>query len=658
MRYLIKRRMKRTTKKQIWIVSAVMLLAAFGLSVVHAQNGQSDAVDSTDSQSDGNNAKECDGEVFIDPALGGVNCIPNVPGVPDMATAIRIFKAKEEASKSGKSFEQAMAEVERVSGIARIIEIDNEDVRESAESEASEYIQVGETEVVAEHLEEIRWIWESMRYQQAPAASEAGRRAMALMDQYIASGDVELLLQLVPELHIAAEQDDALAMNWLLFFYYGGLVVPEDKERAVEYARRAAEQKDPWGLAQLGNAYEDGYGGYGQDIDKALALYEEAAALGGRDALNTLGVAYFKGNQTLNIQQNKVKGLEYLERASAAGNTMSMQVALADYQITSLRDPKTQRLATQLCDSHTNYGAFGCGVLGYYYSIAENDTEQARHWYMRGWQQGRDIHSAAGWGTHLIRSEAKNYEDIEQGDVDDRALMEEARLWLQRGCGFGQLLRSPYTGNSLILDLSPGIACINLAALESRYGNGDVTNYRAAERAYLEAIDKEAYIAHRYLALLHRQGGPGFPADITKSVAFLRQGAETYEDSATMNDLAYNYILGRGVQQDHNVAEHWLKRSAEKGFRGAFVTLGFLYARAVSGVENNPSFKVNHYQCLVNGHLATMRKRLWQGQRLVAYCKIKLTERQQQQAKQEALKLNQTLPWAYPKENEMELDNG
>ena len=97
----------------------------------------------------------------------------------------------------------------------------------------------------------------------------------------------------------AAELGDWGARALLAHLYIEGLgplasneVLKPDAYKSVEIARLAAEAMQPWGLYDLGVAYEHGYGGAPYDVDLAWAYYLKAAQLGNPEAQMALALAY------------------------------------------------------------------------------------------------------------------------------------------------------------------------------------------------------------------------------------------------------------------------------------------------------------------------------------------------------------------------------
>jgi uncharacterized protein len=105
--------------------------------------------------------------------------------------------------------------------------------------------------------------------------------------------------RILTDVRKAADLGDWGARALLAHFYLYGLGVLEsnhvldaDPDKAVEIARMAAKAMQPWGLYDLGVAYEHGYGGAHYDVDLAWAYYLKAAQLGSPDAQMTLAQAY------------------------------------------------------------------------------------------------------------------------------------------------------------------------------------------------------------------------------------------------------------------------------------------------------------------------------------------------------------------------------
>ncbi|NRR34414.1 sel1 repeat family protein [Oxalobacteraceae bacterium] len=106
-------------------------------------------------------------------------------------------------------------------------------------------------------------------------------------------------VQILNDVRDAADQGDWGARALLAHFYLEGLgplesnnVLKPDPYKSVEIAHMAAKAMQPWGLYDLGVAYEHGYGGAHYDVDLAWAYYLRAAQLGSPEAQMALAQAY------------------------------------------------------------------------------------------------------------------------------------------------------------------------------------------------------------------------------------------------------------------------------------------------------------------------------------------------------------------------------
>lgn len=143
----------------------------------------------------------------------------------------------------------------------------------------------------------------------------------------------------------AADQGDWGARALLSHFYLDGLgpldsnnVLNPNPYKAVEIARMAAEARQPWGLYDLGVAYEHGYGGAHYDLALAWAYYLRAAELGSPEAQMALAQAYKEAGREedektmLQCAYLQGHGPAAYELALTAGVTDQYQDAILLYQ--------------------------------------------------------------------------------------------------------------------------------------------------------------------------------------------------------------------------------------------------------------------------------------------------------------------------------------
>jgi uncharacterized protein len=114
----------------------------------------------------------------------------------------------------------------------------------------------------------------------------------------------EEAIRILTDVRQASELGDWGARALMAYFYLHGLgpldsnhVLDPDPAKAVDIARKAAEIRLPWGLYDLGVAYEHGYGGTVYDVNLAWAYYLKAAQLGSPEAQMALADAYAESSR-------------------------------------------------------------------------------------------------------------------------------------------------------------------------------------------------------------------------------------------------------------------------------------------------------------------------------------------------------------------------
>ena len=151
--------------------------------------------------------------------------------------------------------------------------------------------------------------------------------------------------RILTDVKTSADLGDWGARALLAHFYLEGLgplesneVLKPDPYKAVEIARMAAKAMLPWGLYDLGVAYEHGYGGAHYDVDLAWAYYLRAAQLGSPEAQMTLAQAYSeagrRGDEATMLQcaYHQGHGPAAHELALNARVSMKFQEAIRIYQ--------------------------------------------------------------------------------------------------------------------------------------------------------------------------------------------------------------------------------------------------------------------------------------------------------------------------------------
>ncbi|EJK59560.1 hypothetical protein THAOC_20200 [Thalassiosira oceanica] len=96
--------------------------------------------------------------------------------------------------------------------------------------------------------------------------------------------------------------------------------MPKNDANALALARARAARKDPVAINFLGEKYCRGKLGLQKDMQRAVALWTEAAELGSSRALSNLGIAYEVGE---GVKQDMAKAAEFFTKAAMQGHVSS-----------------------------------------------------------------------------------------------------------------------------------------------------------------------------------------------------------------------------------------------------------------------------------------------------------------------------------------------
>ena len=117
-------------------------------------------------------------------------------------------------------------------------------------------------------------------------------------------------------LMLAAKKDNTDAQAFISFLY----IVMEDYEKALFWARKAAQMEHPQACFALGKIYDEGLG-VEVDHKEGLKWFEKAAKNGDADAQNTVGNIYLNADY---VKNDPKKAFKYYQMAAAQGHLDGM----------------------------------------------------------------------------------------------------------------------------------------------------------------------------------------------------------------------------------------------------------------------------------------------------------------------------------------------
>ena len=476
------------------------------------------------------------------------------------------------------------------------------------------------------------------RWGEKNASSIQGKKALHFIDEFVETGDVEKLSLAKVFLLEASNANDAIVFGWLGLFSYTGLLEERDLTKANEYWTKGAEIEDPRSLYYTAARYDslDDFG-YEKNKKKAYDDYLNAANKGSRSSMFSLARIYEGGSEAVGIAKNNAKYLYYIKKSSKLGNLSALVNLNFHYRYIDNVSEDVFRTGKELCDTNTVIGAVGCSSVGQYFYQGKEDYVKAAEWFERGWQQGNDITSAANYGVML-------YDLVIEGVLPQNSEnIEKTKFWLERGCGIEKQKASPYLSDLLIpVKMLLSLACHRLGNI---YVYGELNSeidYEKAENYYLECQFREG-ICYTLQADLYIKGHLKYSDPNKKVLEILNRGVYNM-DVLSMTKLGLGYSLGLyGLNKDFEKAYELFQRSADLGWRTAYVALS-LYYRAL----DNPDY----YRCSIYGHLAKKRiteKYIKTIKETLDICESKLSVSQRKNAIKKANQLHAIYPWKYPK---------
>lgn len=308
---------------------------------------------------------------------------------------------------------------------------------------------------------------------------------------------------------------------------------PENKRKAVELYRQAAELGYPPAMFNLGVSYEEG-DGVEADAAEANKWYILAADAGHPEAMFNLGNNYRIGR---GVTQNYLRAFGLFKRAAEAGNT----------------------------DALIN--------LGVAYERGEGtaaDPERAVECYKRGAIEGS---TAAAYNLALCY----------RSGVGTPASEDLFRYWLEKAAAGGAEEAAGLLGE--VKKGSGGAEELYARACDYDYGTNGVKKDKAmAARLYRQAADMGYAPAQLNLGVACEYG-EGVARDLKEAVKWYTLAAEAGNAMAQCN-LGYCYYSGSGVPREPNKAIVWYRRAADNGSARAYNNLGYCYEHG-EGVQKN-----------------------------------------------------------------------
>ena len=339
-----------------------------------------------------------------------------------------------------------------------------------------------------------------------------------LAEILIESNDEEDKRKAVEWYRKAAEQGIAVAQFNLAVCYDDGEGTAVNKPEAFHWYKAAAEQGFAKAQFNLAGCYDKGEGTV-VNKSEAFHWYKAAAEQGIADAQFNLAVCYDNGKGT---EVNKTEAFRWCKAAAEQG------IAIAQYNLA-------------VCYSN----GIGTAV----------DKPEAVRWYKAAAEQGIAV---AQYNLAVCYDNGKGTE------VNKTEAFRWCKAAAEQGIAIAQYNLAVYYAN----------------------GKGTEVNKTQAFHWYKAAAEQGIAVAQYNLAVCYDIGEG---TEINKPEAFRWYKAAAEQGLAVAQyNLAVYYANGKGTEVNKTQAFHWYKAAAEQGYANAQNNLGVCYSNGIGTAVNKP----------------------------------------------------------------------
>jgi uncharacterized protein len=404
----------------------------------------------------------------------------------------------------------------------------------------------------------------------------------------------------------AAEQGHPRAQYYLGCAYTNGVGgLPSDKVKAFEFCARAAEQECAAAEFYVASAYESGDGpGEGGASDHILATnwYTKAAEHGYLAAQNRLGVLCVNSSD----ESLWTIGFKWLSGAANQGDPDAQASLGSAYE--RGRGVETNRAeALKWYRKAAEQGNPGnqwlLGWKFYYGRGVETNFTEAVYWYRKAAEQGfvvaqRDlgVMYQSGRGVETNYEEAVKWyrKAAEGGNMDAQ---NDIGVMCERGQGVETNCEEAVKWYRNAAEQGNAMAQSNLGLMYEQ-GKGVKTNWEEAVRWYCESAEHGNSVGQGCLGWMYDHG-KGVETNYTEALKWYRKAAEQGNVNAQDN-LGLMYQYGKGVETNNEEALMWYRKAIAGGSAAAQNDLGVMYALG-NGVETNCEEAVKWYRKAAEG---------------------------------------------------------
>ncbi|WP_449066198.1 tetratricopeptide repeat protein [Planomonospora algeriensis] len=220
----------------------------------------------------------------------------------------------------------------------------------------------------------------------------------------------------------AAEAGDAEAQSVL-----GGIALEHDNDSgaALRLWRLAAHQGHPAGQRGLGHLYASGLG-VPQDFEKAVSLFQAAAAAGDPEAMYNLAMLHLRGKVAERMSSDEVMALL---RSAAACGIKEANARLGDWFSALDRDEEALRWYLAAAEGGHAGAMFAVGIRYRDGIGAGRDAVQAVRWFLKMLDVGNGdgVHEAIELARSVTDDQIREAAGLAGREADGESLISVVR---------------------------------------------------------------------------------------------------------------------------------------------------------------------------------------------------------------------------------------
>ncbi|PKB97497.1 kinase-like protein [Rhizophagus irregularis] len=372
---------------------------------------------------------------------------------------------------------------------------------------------------------------------------------------------------------------------WLFgLFYYYGIEIEENDNKAFELFSKAAKNDYPIAQVYLAKCYNDGCGTE-KNNNLAFNWYQIAAENNSIVGQFYLGYCY---EFSIGTESSENKFIEWYQKAANNGNTSAKLYLANCYRLgkgTEKYESKAFEYYKILAEKEIIDAQYQLGNCYYYGVGIEIDKVQAFNWYKKAANNGSIIAKCILEQNYNKKTNTKKNRSIEI-KIHKTMYFEGLRqvgINNYNGVGTKQNYKKAFYYFQKAAEGGYKIAQFNLGSCYEN-GKGVKKNNRKAFKLYQKSAE-QGFLGAQFKLGYCYSFGIGTEVNKIKAFELYKIAAENGNKTAQYN-LGIYYKSGIGVEKDEIKAFKYYEKSAEQEYLYAQCQLGYCYDKGI-GTEIN-----------------------------------------------------------------------